>query len=245
MPTAQMENAVNQIVDAFANVPLGDGVSLHEADVIDDYGSADERAAAREHDELHDWQRIPDDDMENHSSVLCFMDEEGLRFHLPAYMRLALRRYRDCESMSTDAALYRLCDPDCINNLLAFLTKQQIAAIRTFLTTCLEIGDDWLDVSDVSLALRQWQGDEAGNTGVQSGVRIHEGMAYFRFAPRHGSRVRHTPMGAHGMARPERTHLARRITANGEHKIHFWCIFPCELVPALGAEFTGLVVQAF
>lgn len=161
MPTAQIDNAVNQIVDAFANVPLGDGVSLREADEIDDYGSDDERAAAREHDELHDWQRIPDDDIENHSSVLCFMDEAGLRFHLPAYMRFTLRRYRDSESMSTDSTIYRLCGPDCIKSLRAFLTKPQIDAIQTFLTACLEIGDDWLDISDVPLALRQWQGDES------------------------------------------------------------------------------------
>jgi len=120
MPTTQIDNAVDQIVDAFANVTLGDGVSLREADVIDDYGSDEERATARQRDELHDWQRIADDDIENYSSVLCFMDDEGLRFHLPAYMRFTLRRYRESESMSTDSTIYRLCDPDCIKSLLSF-----------------------------------------------------------------------------------------------------------------------------
>ena len=161
MPTAQTHDVVKQIVDAFGEVSLGNGVSLREADVIDDYGTDDERAAARKQDELQDWQRIPDEDIENHSSVLCFMDDEGLRFHLPAFMRFTLRLYRESESMSTDSTLYRLCDPDCIKRLLAYLTRQQIDAIKTFLNTCLEIGDAWLDISNVPLALRQWQGDEA------------------------------------------------------------------------------------
>ena len=162
------EDAVKQIVDAFAEVSLGDGVSLREADVIDDYGTDDERAAARKQDELQDWQRIPDEDIENHSSVLCFMDDEGLRFHLPAYMRFTLRRYHESESMSTDSTLYQLCDPDCIKRLLACLTGQQIDAIKTFLNTCLAIGDDWLDISNLPLALRQWQGDEAAAEELQA-----------------------------------------------------------------------------
>ncbi len=160
MPATKTDDAVKQIVDAFADVPLGTGVSLREADVIDDYGSDDQRAAAREKDEVDDWQRIPDENIENHSSVLCFMDDEGLRFHLPAYMQFTLCRYRESESMSTDSTIYRLSDPDCIKRLLAYLTDQQIDAIKTFLNTCLEIGDDWLDVSTVPLALRQWHGDE-------------------------------------------------------------------------------------
>lgn len=168
MTTTQTDDAVNQIVNAFAEVSLGNGVSLREADVIDDYGSANERAAARKHDEHHDWQRIPDEDIENHSSVLCFMDDEGLRFHLPAYMRFTLRRYRESESISTDSTIYRLCDPDCIKQLSAYLTSQQIDAIKTFLNTCLEIGDDWLDVSNVPLALRHWQGDEAAAEQLQA-----------------------------------------------------------------------------
>jgi len=47
MPTTQTDNAVNQIADAFADVSLGNGVSLREADVIDAYGTDDERASAR------------------------------------------------------------------------------------------------------------------------------------------------------------------------------------------------------
>lgn len=168
MSATQTDVPVKQIVNAFAEVSLGNGVSLREADVIDDYGTLNERAAAREQDELDDWQWIPDEYIENHSSVLCFMDDQGLRFHLPAYMRFALLRYRESESMSIDATIYRLSDPDCIKRLLAYLTDQQVDAIKTFLNTCLEIGDGWLDVSNVRLALGQWNGNEAAAEEMQA-----------------------------------------------------------------------------
>lgn len=161
MNSPQTNNAINQIVESFVRVTLGNGVSVREADVIDGYGTESERAAARERDEIHDWQRIPDEDIENHSSVLCFMDDDGLRFHLPAYMRFTLCRYRESESISADATIYRLCDPNCIDRLLVHLTNQQINAIKAFLTTCLVIGDGWLDIANVPLALRHWNGDEA------------------------------------------------------------------------------------
>ncbi len=160
MSTTQNHMSVKKIMDAFAEVSLGNGVSLREADVIDNYGTVNEKAAAREQDELDVWQRIPDEDIENYSSALCFMDDEGLRFHLPAYMRFTLRRYRECETLSADATLCRLSDPELIKGLLAYLTEQQIDAIKTFLNTCVEIGDEWLDVTDVRLALCQWNGDE-------------------------------------------------------------------------------------
>ena len=168
MPTTQTDNAVNQIADAFADVMLGNGVSLREADVIDGYGTSDERAAARKQDEFHDWQRISDGDIENYSFALCFMDDEGLRFHLPAYMRFTLRRYHESESASIDAAIYRLSDPDCIERLLVYLSDQQVDAIKVFLNTCLEIGDDWLNISSVPLALRQWHGDQAAAKELQA-----------------------------------------------------------------------------
>lgn len=160
MGETQIDSVVRQITDAFADVLLEDGISLREADVIDDYGTDEERAAARRRDVSDDWQRIPDEDIEQYSSVLCFMDEAGLRFHLPAYMRFALRKYRESESMSADFTIYRLCDPEDIVRLLAYLTEDQIDAVRMFLNTCLEIGDDYLDVADVPLALRLWQGDQ-------------------------------------------------------------------------------------
>ena len=104
MRASSIDNAIRAIEEAFSGVCLGDGISLREVDVIDDYGSEAERAAARALDETEDWRNLPDDLIEKSPDVLCFMDEAGLRFHLPAYMRFALRRCNDSESRSIDSA---------------------------------------------------------------------------------------------------------------------------------------------
>lgn len=154
-------DCVNEIIDhAFADVVLGTGVSLREANAIDDYCTEEVRTAARESDEHHDWRQIPDEHIEYYCSVLCFMDLEGLRFHLPAYMRFTLNRYRDSESLTCDMTIYRLCDPDNVNSLREFLSQSQIEAIQAFLEACIVNGEDWLDVDQVPSALRRWQGND-------------------------------------------------------------------------------------
>lgn len=47
MTMTELDNTIMQITEAFRDTRLGDGVSLREADVIDDYGTDDEREAAR------------------------------------------------------------------------------------------------------------------------------------------------------------------------------------------------------
>lgn len=96
---------------AFAGVELGDGVSLHETVVIDDYGSGEERQAARKPDEKHDWRRLIDDpELVRICAIggLSFYDSVGLRFHLPAYLSLAVigvdQAYAKLESMGIQCA---------------------------------------------------------------------------------------------------------------------------------------------
>src|SRR6185369_1468871 len=99
---------VRRIERAFSGVRLGEGVSLREADVIDDYGTDAERKKARAQDEQHDWKRIPDDLISHYNWCLSFFDAQGMRFHLPAYMRFTIRHYKESDSASIDATLYAL-----------------------------------------------------------------------------------------------------------------------------------------
>jgi len=81
------------IEEAFQGIELGDGVSLRETLVLDDYGSAEDRQAARALDERHDWRRvIADPELVRLAFIggLSFYDATGLRFHLPAYLSLAV-----------------------------------------------------------------------------------------------------------------------------------------------------------
>ena len=173
----QIENAIAEIETAFAGVQLGEGISLREADVIDDYGTDEERLAARAQDEVSDWRKISDELIEQHSYALCFMDPKGLRFHLPAHMRFTLRRYRDFESLSSDASISALCRSDCIIDLPPILTDLQLQAIRTFLTACLGIGEDYLDVAPIPLALCAWAGEQEALEQLKSDEAVERVQA--------------------------------------------------------------------
>lgn len=68
-------------------------MSLHETIVIDRYGGPDERRGAREPDEKHDWRKlVGDPELKRVTGIggMCFYDAAGLRFHLPAYLSLAV-----------------------------------------------------------------------------------------------------------------------------------------------------------
>ncbi len=86
----QAEKLLSQIRNAFQGVELGEGVSLHQAIVIDCYGCDEEQQEARVKDEQHDWQRmisLPD----IHSvlsNAISFFDALGARFHLPVCLSL-------------------------------------------------------------------------------------------------------------------------------------------------------------
>jgi hypothetical protein len=105
---ALRESIIDEIRQAFGRVFRGDGVTLHEAVVIDNYGSDDERIAARALDADLCWQDVPDHLIEDHQETLCFVDPKGFCYYLPAYMVWALRHFETSESFSVDHAIYSL-----------------------------------------------------------------------------------------------------------------------------------------
>ena len=169
MKDAAVLKAIQSIERAFDRVTLGNGMGLHESRVMDDLcglATQEDRNIARRSDELRDWRRISDKDIESNPYGLGYMDNEGLRFHLPAYMHYCLRRCREVQNWSLDAAGFRLCEPDCADRLRDYLTSSQMSAIIEFLQVCMETGGGGnLDtVDDIPLAIRMWQGDiEAAN----------------------------------------------------------------------------------
>lgn len=76
---------------AFAGVTLGGGVGLTEAQGLDDYADAETCAAYRANDEKEDWHRLTAEALNHCNSSLSFLDAEGMRFHLPAYLLAELR----------------------------------------------------------------------------------------------------------------------------------------------------------
>ena len=86
------EQLIWDIEAAFATVSRGTGATLHEAAAFEgtDYASAEERACVRALDTETRWQDIPDSALEECADGFAF-EEEGFRYHLPAYMRWHLR----------------------------------------------------------------------------------------------------------------------------------------------------------
>ena len=107
----RQQQLLAQIDAAFAGVELGDGVSIHETQVIDSYGTCEQRLAARTPDEKLDWHKLIDDPdlpwLFGNAGGLSFIDHEGLRFYLPACLSLGVR---DPVSADRDDMLHLLLE---------------------------------------------------------------------------------------------------------------------------------------
>lgn len=86
----EREALIAQITGAFRAVGRAGGVTWHEADVIDDYGTDEERTAARELDTERNWMELLDPARWNTApgSQFSFLDPIGFRYYLaPAMIR--------------------------------------------------------------------------------------------------------------------------------------------------------------
>ena len=81
-----IDSIKEEIILAFQDVELGDGIGLWEAQAIDDYESKDVQQEARKKDEKADWRKISGNDLFRCDSSLSFMDAKGMRFHVPAFI---------------------------------------------------------------------------------------------------------------------------------------------------------------
>ena len=156
-------NLIKLITAAFQNVERGNGVSLHEADVIDRTGydnkDAKNRVAARQLDTDRCWQDVPNKDIEDYYNILSYLDAEGLRYYAPAYMVWALKHFKTSGSLSSDSIIYQF---DVMPNSrrhewqmsrLEGLTREQCAAICGFLRFMVDYGDGFADEDSALRAL--------------------------------------------------------------------------------------------
>lgn len=89
--TQDADRICSMISAAFADVKLGEGIGLWEAQGLDDYEDEQTCMKYRERDEKLNWKIITDEDLERCNSSPSFLDAEGFRFHLPAFMIADLR----------------------------------------------------------------------------------------------------------------------------------------------------------
>lgn len=115
------------IESAFSGVRLGNGVGLTEAQGLDDYADEATRAAYRAADEKEDWRRISADQLNKCNSSLSFFDDEGMRFHLPAYL------VADLDGDYKFGLAYALTQTPILSEQFRLLSKEQRAAVRRYL----------------------------------------------------------------------------------------------------------------
>lgn len=134
----ERETLARQIIAAFFDTELGDGIGFYEANAIDDYMPYEDRYAARQQDERVFWERnlaAPERVFCGNgytaafstSSALSFMDGAGRRFALPCYMLWALQD----NPMTSDALIFHLQDGGFYEGLN--LNVEEQAALYAFI----------------------------------------------------------------------------------------------------------------
>jgi hypothetical protein len=145
MVTHKLDRAIGEkllalIREAFDKVEREDGISLHEADVIDDYGGELARRKARRLDNETHWSAVKDEDIERYHWVYSYFDAKGFRYYLPAVMSWAIHGLskRDFDSTSLGSLLYCLTPrkkvgDDLFEYHVSLLNQQQKDVVRLFL----------------------------------------------------------------------------------------------------------------
>ena len=134
-------------IEAFAGVTLGNGVGLLQAQGMDDYADEKTCAAYRERDEKHDWRAIGLEGLNRYSSSLSFFDEEGMRFHLPAFLVAAI------DGTYRFDLVYTLAHSAFVPDQFAMLTPAQRAVVRGYLQFIEQEDEHALDREHIQAAL--------------------------------------------------------------------------------------------
>jgi hypothetical protein len=161
-----MRDEIQRIVDlihiAFHGVQRGE-ITIHEAEIIDNYGTVEERAAARREDVEPEWEEIPDGFIEACSNGLPHLDPKSWCYYLPRYMEWTVQHLTRSHSMTVDHTIYTLLlgDDWSLNEYMrrryGQLTSAQCEAVGMFLSHMAR-HDAHCDARAASEALnRSWQ----------------------------------------------------------------------------------------
>ncbi|MBI39755.1 MAG: hypothetical protein CMF59_09155 [Leptospiraceae bacterium] len=101
------DEVIQSIQAAFHGVPQPAKITLHVAEAHDNYDYGHD-ADHRKKDYRGPWQEIPDEHIENCQCALSYLDPEGFRFYLPAFMVWYLKNYKNSRKVKLDNALYAL-----------------------------------------------------------------------------------------------------------------------------------------
>lgn len=142
--SADGQRLIALIAEAFRDVRLDDGTTIHEADLEGAYIDDNVRVSARAKDTEVAWIEVPDWKIERFSSALSFLDPKGWRFYIPAYMIWTLKNWRTTSSPTADFVVWGF-EP-VVEELsiprFASLSLQQAHAVHGFLKFFCEYSGD-------------------------------------------------------------------------------------------------------
>jgi hypothetical protein len=154
-----MEKAevVAEIENAFKGISLGNGIGLYEAEAIDICASDKKTLQARfkDRESWQKWTEIPAEVIGSFYSALCFVDIEGMRFLLPAYIKYAVENYESSSSASIDSPIYALLSNPVFaqSGIDEYFSPEQYAVFAKFLRfMVLEAGEEFVDAFCASQA---------------------------------------------------------------------------------------------
>lgn len=154
----QAQELIARIRKAFAEVKLGNGIGLWQAQGLDNYASEEKCAQYREKDEKDDWSQIPVNDLNHCNSSLCFFDDEGMRFHLPAYLVAELQ---GTYKFGMSFQLSHLNDLSI--QQYSLLTNEQREIVCDVALYLADEGDDMFDRQDLLRAVDKYWAQPCGS----------------------------------------------------------------------------------
>ena len=104
------------------------------------------------------WKAIEDKYVASYSSVMDFMDSQGIKWAMPAYMIYSINHYKE-GSFSVDTTIYTLERGALGHDKKDLFTLEQKKAIAKFLQFMVEVGDEWVDAESAKTALDKIWGE--------------------------------------------------------------------------------------
>src|ERR1022692_2618018 len=141
---SKREAVTDAIQSAFKGVTLGPGISLRQAEMIDDRTkdcvTSPEFHALLSGEVTNDWSRVPSIELERDN--IAHLDARGFRYYIPALMLSVLERYESgsMRVIGTLMGLYPKKESwDYHMRRYSLLTENQKSAIAFFLSALPEL----------------------------------------------------------------------------------------------------------
>ena len=148
------QQLIQEIQTAFKDVELKDGIGINEADRMELQERDVLIQKGRNLDRMwwSSWQDIEDKYIASYSSVMDYMDSQGLKWVMPAYLIYIIKHYKE-GSFSIDSTIYTLEAGGLGTDGLDLYTRQQRKVIARFLAFMVSVGKEYVDVESAQNAL--------------------------------------------------------------------------------------------